>query len=437
VKVTAELKSYYLMHRPKLNCIMDVVVLDAHPEEDARIKRHVKYLIDQGLDVYRIHYNSIDGSAKSGVFSQFGEKGFRVNMLFSRGKIRTLYCLTFCLRRKILTECLKALETLNFDPRQPSIIHVHDPQLLPLAGMLIRNGLPNSKVIYDRHEIYEQLDKHPCISIPALYEKLGKNSISGVVIVSEHHANMTRKLFPRSYIVTVPNYPMSSIYDKNITDDKIKSFNAGSQVNAIYIGGLNNLLDRDVDLLIKIADETLPLYSNVNFMVGGTYLDTQSKVKIDALSKKYADKFHFLGYVPREETIKLTQKAHIGFFLLRPDTYYWVKASPNKVFEYLMCGTVPVIRADVDHADALHECSLIFNRSDDGEVIIKAVLDLLDNPERLKGYMEKAKELSVNYTWESVAVRYIELYSTLLYPEICPNHPAVESPLIPKGTGAQ
>lgn len=27
---------------------MDVIILDAHPEEDARIKRHVKYLIDQG-----------------------------------------------------------------------------------------------------------------------------------------------------------------------------------------------------------------------------------------------------------------------------------------------------------------------------------------------------------------------------------------------------
>lgn len=405
--------------------IMDIVILDAHPEEDARIKRHVKYLIDQGIGVYRIHYNCTDESAKSGAFSQFGEKGFRINTLFSQGKIRTLYNLIFCLRRKILTECMKALETLNFDPMQPSVIHVHDPQLLPLAGMLIRNSLSNSKVIYDRHEVYEQLVKHFGVSIHTLYEKLVKNSISGVVTVSEHHVSMTRKLFPESYIVTVPNYPMSSIYDENIIDNKIWSFNTGSEVNAVYIGGLNNLLDRDVDLLVKIADEMLQSYNNVNFIVGGTYLDARSKVKIDTLSKKYADKFHFLGYVPREKTIKFTQKAHIGFFLLRPDTEYWVKASPNKVFEYLMCGTVPIIRADVDHADALRRCSLIFGRSDDDDVVVKAVLDLVGDPERLREHMSSAKRLSANYTWESVACQYIELYSTLLYPEFGRDGPKI------------
>jgi len=392
---------------------MDVIILDAHPEEDARIKRHVKYLIDQGLNVYRIHYNHIDESAKPGVFSQFGEKGFRINISVFQGKLRTLYYLSYCLRRKILTECLKALEILNFDPVRPYILHVHDPQLLPLAAMLVRNGLLSSKIVYDRHELYEELVQRYGISIPAFYEKHIKNFISGIVIVSEHHFNPARRLFPKPHIVTVPNYPLSEVYDTSIINDKIQSLKSDSQINAIYIGGLNNLLDRDVDLLIKIADNTLQSYDNVNFIIGGTYLDAQSKVKIDALSKKYADKFQFLGYVPREKTIELTQKAHIGFFLLRPDTRYWVKASPNKVFEYLICGTVPIIRVDVDHADALKKCSLIFGRSDDDDVIVKAVLDLVGDSSRLKDLMMAAKVLSADYTWEVVAFRYIELYNLL------------------------
>ena len=155
------------------------------------------------------------------------------------------------------------------------------------------------------------------------------------------------------------------------------------------------------------------------------------------LSKKYNNRFQFLGYVPWEKTIELTQKAHIGFFLLRPDTSYWVTASPNKVFEYLMCGVVPIIRADVDHADMLEKCSLTFSRSEDDKVIIKAVLDLLDNPGRLKEFMEKAKELSVNYTWESVAGRYIELYNTLLCPEISYDATIRESPLTSKDAEAR
>lgn len=394
---------------------MDVIILDAHRPEDGRINRHVKYLVDQGLNVFRINYNFLDEYAKSGTFSKSGEKGFRINLLSSNGKTRTALFLLYCMRRRIMADSLNALRALNFDIGAPSVIHIHDPQLLPLAGLLISNDLSNSKVIYDRHEIYEKLIKYFGIPIFALYEYFGKKYISGLVIVSDHHLGTTRKVFPKPYVVTVPNYPASAISD-SIINNKIGSLNADTQINAVYVGGLNNLLDRDVDLLISIADATLQSYDNVNFIVGGTDLDAQSKMKIDDLSKKNCGRFHFLGYVPREKTVELTQKAHIGFFLMRPDTSYWVKASPNKVFEYLMCGTVPIIRADVDNADALKRCSLIFDRFDDDDVIVNAVLDLVSNPGRLKDLMIAAKDLSTDYTWESVACRYIDLYKILLSP---------------------
>jgi len=286
--------------------------------------------------------------------------------------------------------------------------------------MMVKNDLSNSKIIYDRHEIYEHLVKHFGVSIPVFYEKFTKNSISGVVTVSEHHINMTQMLFPKSYVITVPNYPLSSSYNDIIIKNKMQSHNLHSHINALYIGGLNNLLDRDVDLLLKIAEKSLQSYDNVKFIIGGTYLDAQSRVKIDDLSKKYNGRFQFLGSVPREKTIELTQNAHIGFLLVRPDTRYWVKTSPNKVFEYLMCGTVPIIRADVDHADTLRRCSLIFDRFDDDEVIVKAVLELIGDPERLKDLMIATKDLSRNYTWEDVAYRYIDLYRVLLYPDAPP-----------------
>jgi glycosyltransferase involved in cell wall biosynthesis len=410
---------------------MDVVILDAHREEDGRIKRHVKYLVDQGLGVYRINYNYIDRSAKPGIFSHFGEKGLRINVN-TQGKIKLFYHLIYRLRGKRLAECLKALEILKFDPVPPSVIHVHDPQLLPLARMLVNKKLFNSKIVYDRHEVYERFTRHLEIPVSLIYEMITRNSISGVVTVSEHHVDMTHKLFPNQYVITVPNYPLSAVYDRNIINNKVQSCDPHSQINAIYIGSLNNLLDRDVDLLTDIASNVLQLYSDVRFTVGGTNLDAQSRLKLDDLSRKHNGRFQFLGPVPREKTIELTQKAHIGFFLLRPDTHYWVKASPNKVFEYLICGVVPIIRADVDHSDVLRKCSLIFSRSDDDRVIIKAVLNLLGNPEKLKEYMKNAYELSADYTWESVADRYIELYNTLLYPKIDPKPSIEESPLAPK-----
>jgi len=393
---------------------MDVIILDAHPVEDVRIERHITYLAEQGVNVCRIHYNYPDESAKPGIFSQYGVKGFRINRFFFQGKARTLYFMGYCLRPKIRADCCRALEALGIDPAQPSIIHVHDPLLLPLAGMLVRDSLPNSKVVYDRHEVYEEWVHFGRISIPLFYEDLAKKRISGTVVVSEHHLDAVRGLFPDSSIIAVPNYAAAAAYDTDAIDEKLHTTGTGMQVHAVYIGSLNNAADRDVDLLLEIADSAIRSYDSVTFFIGGTSMDEGSRAKIEELAGRHNGRFRFLGYVPREKTIELTEEAHIGFLLVRPDARYWVKTSPNKIFEYLVCGTVPIVRADVDHADELRACSLIFDRTDENEVIVNAVLDLLGSPERLQRYMGSARELSTNYTWESVACRYISLYTALL-----------------------
>jgi hypothetical protein len=404
---------------------MDVIILDAHPVEDVRVERHITYLADQGVNVCRIHYNYLDDSAKPGLFSQCGVKGFRINQFLFQGKVRTLYFMSYCLRRKILTECRKALNALDIDPAQSSIIHVHDPLLLPLAAMLVRKSLPNSRVVYDRHEVYEEW-VHFGIPISVIYEDLAKRWISGTVVVSEHHLGAVQRLFPESRTIVVPNFAASAVYDTDTINAKIHLTDQEEHIRAVYIGSLNNLVDRDVDLLLDIADAVIQAYDNVTFTVGGTSLTEDSRVKINDFARKHNGRFQFLGYVPREKTIELTEKAHIGFYLMKPDTKYWVECSPNKIFEYLVCGTVPIVRANIDHADRLRDCSLIFDRMDENEVIIQAVLDLLGDTEKLKQYMDNAKELSLNYTWESVACRYIELYSMLLYPGTASNFLAKE-----------
>ena len=394
---------------------MDVVILDAHPVEDARIGRHITYLAEQGVNVCRIHFNYLDDSAKPGLFSQYGVKGFRINQFLFQGKVRTLYFMSYCLRRKILIECRDALQSLDIDPAHPSILHVHDPLLLPLAAMLVRKSLPNTSVIYDRHEVYEEWLNFG-ISIPVFYEGLAKKWISGTVVVSDHHLDAVLKLFPGSHTIVVPNYAASTAYDGDAITTKIQSINRGEQIQCVYIGSLNNQVDRDVDLLLDIADAVIRSHDNVTIFVGGTSMSEDSRVKIASIARKHSGRFQFLGYVPREKTIELTQKAHIGFYFMKPETNYWVKSSPNKLFEYLICGTVPIVRANIDHADRLRECSLIFDREDENETIKQAVLDLLDSPERLKTYMNSARKLSLDYTWVSVACRYIELYRTLLNP---------------------
>lgn len=102
------------------------------------------------------------------------------------------------------------------------------------------------------------------------------------------------------------------------------------------------------------------------------------------------------------------------FFLIRPDTEYWVPCSPNKVFEYLICGSIPIIRADIDYSQYLASCSLMYDRETPGEEIIQGVLDLLGDPVRLRSMMDAAVTLSNRFLFESVGDNYISMYNYLL-----------------------
>ena len=394
---------------------MDVIILDIHPEEDDRIARHVKYLLDNGFTVYRLHYNIIDTSVPQGTFSEFGEKGYRINFFGFAGKFKTLYLLMYCFSQKIAKDCYFALDELHLDSSHCIVIHVHDPHLLPLAKKVIRDNRFRAKIVYDRHEIYEKFSPFLGIPVHHILEKLIKGSISGVVTVSESHNSTTQKVFSNSSIITVPNYPLKRAYNSDRIIEKIQLFNTDSEINMIYIGSLNNLAERDVNLLLKIADHVLLSSGKVKFFVGGDYnFDSRCRKKIEDLSKKFQDRFFFLGSVPRQKTIELTQSAHIGFFLLRPETSYWVMSSPNKVYEYLICGTIPVVRADIDKAEEISQCGLLFARYDSEDSIIKSVVNLINHPDIIKERMNRALDLSTNYTWESVARRYIDLYNSLL-----------------------
>lgn len=407
--------------RPKFES-MNVIILHCHSKEDGRIKRHIKFLISKGINVFVINFNI--SSNDNEVYSSFyGEKGTSLNYLWG-SKVPIAYKGLFVLLNyyhffgaKILKDTIKSLKILEFNIKtEPTILHVHDPMLLPLAKRLVCNEFGASfKIVYDRHEVYEKLNmfKYFGSSGYRLFEECAKNYISGVVSVSDSHVPQIREFFPDVKIKSVPNYPSISDYDVQMIENKIRFFDANSKINFVYIGSLANSYDRDVDLLIKIADNLLQRFSNCVFTVGGNNCDDVTGKKLQNMCNKFPEGFFYLGYVSRQKTIEITQNAHFGFFLLRPTNNYWVVSSPNKVFEYLVCGTVPIVRADVDNSNFLEKNFLLFHRQSHEEDIIKAVIKLVSDHNKTKELMTKARDSSNDFTWESVANNYIEIYNQI------------------------
>lgn len=401
----------HALDRPVSNVC--IAVMDSHPPKDTRIGRHIQFLLKNDIQVLHLNYNFYDTrSAKSGRFSDFGEIGMRLD-LFDRfhvhsGLQRVISNASYLLGDEMARDATLALESLNAES-PPSIIHVHDPILLPLASRLVKGPFKRAKLVYDRHELYEASQSFHGINVATIFERIARKQISGVAVVSEQHIPATARRFPGAKIAAVPNYPSIRDYNHEAIERKLESFDSTSQINITYIGSLDNAFDRDLDLMLRIAKTTLESRENVRFIFGGR-ADPVLEARLKALAAQFPGRFEFPGYIPRERTVALTEQAHLGFYLMNPNTCYWVKCSPNKIFEYLICGVVPVIRADVDHADEIAKCSLLFDRDSSEDEIIESVLNLIDDPARVSEMMRRAREISARFTFEGVAKKYLELY---------------------------
>lgn len=386
---------------------------------DGRIERHIKYLLSQHIQVIRTHFNRSELALSPGLFSQFGEKGYRINIAPKTTSLKNnpLYFNFFCSSKLIVSIANKALRSVGVDTTLPTILHVHDPALLYLAAVLKKSYFSNAKVVYDRHEVYETPTSIWGIKLPKvarMYESRARNHIDGIISVSEVHNTSIRALFPKAIIDTVPNYPDITDYNREKVIDKIQNFGTDESVELAYIGSLSNNYDRDIDLLLTIYEEALRSYPNITCCIGGQCNDQALENKFIILKRNFGDRFRYLGRTPRTRTVDLTERSHVGFFLIKPETTYWVRCSPNKVYEYLICGVVPVIRADVDYSQKFANCSLMFGRDTPRDEIVQKVINLLGDPIRLKTMMENALSMSNDFIFESVGVNYINMYKSVL-----------------------
>lgn len=397
------------------NMALNVIVIDKHPIEDGRIQKHLKYLLKCDYSVYHINFNRYYNT-NSGFFSKFGEIGYTINIQPFKSKLlNKIYYNVYCSSVLIFFDTLNIFRLMKINDSIPTVIHVHDPSLLFLSS-LMKYKIKNCKIVYDRHEIYEEPNKIfvlPLPKIERIFELISGYAINGVIVVADAYLNIAKKLFPQSIIKSIPNYPEFAEYDDKKIMTKIETFNENSNILLGYIGSLDNNLDRDVELLLTLADAILSNYEKSEFFLGGTIVDNLIRKKIESLIKKYPGRFHSLGFIPRTEVIQITQMLHIGFYLIKPNTSYWVLSSPNKIYEYLYCGTIPIVRANFEKNTQISACSLIFDRNESNENIFKTIFELIDNIPQQKIKMMTARKISQNFMWEESAKQYSELYNEI------------------------
>jgi len=386
-----------------------VVVLDCHPFKDNRISKQLT-VARTAYDVIRINFNFYpdrtvqESDPGSRCFDVVITKNPYLNgMLFAVGTVMGGYA------RKVI----KNLEDF-LSPEDDVIFHVHDPYMLGLA-IKLGQAFPRSRLLYDRHEYFEAWRNSFGFSNPGVFENMYGGKTDHLITVSRGNAGLPGKLAVKPVMI-IPNYPLASQFSKEAVMDKIEGFDGKGRIDLVYFGVLNLGFDRDTGLMMRIADRLMTEDSRVNFTVAGRIDHEGVRPMLKGLAEKHGERMRFLGDIPYKEVVRRTQEAHLGFFLLDPANPMFSESmpnSPNKIYEYLLSGTVPIVRAVIDDREIIEKCSLMFGREASESDMVAAVMELLADPGRMKELMRSCFQTGSDFTWERAGQEYLTVYGKM------------------------
>lgn len=398
--------------RPGYPCVVDkIVVLDSHALGDNRISKHVGS-VQSKYPVLRVSFNFYQD--RCGENNSYGMTRVHNTVTYKNPYLNGM---VFNLRTMLgfgvgrMEEFLRSEFVADGDRL---VFHVHDPYVLGMASKL-KKRFPGSSILYDRHEYYEAWDYGIGISIPHIFEKLFGKRVDELVFVTNNIEEML-KMFKGKRVTVVPNYPHGSNFSKEVVLDKADMLSEGQDLIFLYVGTLNLDFDRDTRLMFSLMEELMRADKRIHFVLAGRTYGKEMLQTIEDLTKKFPERVDYLGELPMDEVIKQTQKAHFGFLLMRPDSPVWSDSHPlsaNKVYEYMMGGAIPIIRAVIEDRESIDECSLIFGKESDLGTMQFAITELVNDRQKMRTMMLSCHDIGSKFSWENVSVRYLECYYRL------------------------
>ncbi len=315
---------------------------------------------------------------------------------------------------------------------RPALVHLHDPELLPLGANLARAGLT---VVYDAHEdVPRQLltkqwipawARRPLSAAFEVYENHLVRQLAAVVGATPHITQRFAAVARRS--VNVSNYPFldelapdvaSSSASAGGADDISDVAAAGAgrpppaggppRENAVcYVGGI--FLTRGAFSMVR----ALPLLPGVRLLLCGRFEDAATEAALRA-EPGWAQ-VDYLGVLGREGVREVMARSRAGLVTLLPLPSY-LDSLPIKMFEY-MSASLPVIASDFPlWRDIVqrHACGLCVDPSDPA-AIAQAIRQVLDDPAAAQAMGQAGREaVHAHYHWPRAEAELLALYRSLL-----------------------
>ena len=282
------------------------------------------------------------------------------------------------------------------------VYHIHNPDLLPFGMKLKRKG---KIVVFDSHEhFFESIKASAWIPRPfrwalatvyGIIEKKVCSKIDAVVYVTPTQRDKFDSYGVKTQLIT--NFPI-------IEDDSETALRTSNR-KLCFAGGISpEWMHENIIPVLEECDATYEL--------AGTVLEGYLN-ELKALTGW--ERVNFMGRIPFDEVSPMLQGCAVGMALLKPSgntAGNMGTLGNNKFFEFMQNG-LPIICTDFALWKEIidtDKCGIYVN-PDSKEDIVRAILYLLDNPQKANEIGKNGrKAVMEKYNWSTQEEKLLELY---------------------------
>ncbi len=287
---------------------------------------------------------------------------------------------------------------------KPSIVHFHDPELIPLGLVLKVLG---HKIIYDVHEdlprqissklwIPALLRKPTALAVSA-FEWAAAKSFDAIVAATPRIADR----FPAHKTAIVQNFPIAS--ELHLGGGRSPP---SDPPRFAYVGGLARARGCcEIVEAMALLNQTHP----AKLLMAGTFLPETFRGELSA--RAGWQHVEYLGHLSREGVRETLGAARAGLVTLYPEPNY-IESYPVKLFEYMAAG-LPVIASDFPLWRSIIEgagCGLLADPQKP-EQIAQHMRWILDHPTEAASMGARGRAaVEKIYNWDREAVKLVGVY---------------------------
>lgn len=389
------------------------VVLYAPIASDARPRRELEALLDQGMSVDLICLSENNDPAEE---IRGALRITRISIQHSRkGKGVYLWNYGYFFLRAFIILTLRSIK------RRYDLVHVHNmPDVLVFTSLVPR--LRGAKIILDLHdpmpELCETIFKvKPESRAVKLLKLLEKWSIKFAHLVLTPNESF-RALFcargcPPSKVQIIMNTPDEQIFKPVDSQSKsISSHSKKPEFKLMYHGliaerhGLTTAIEAVAKLSADVPEIVLELFGESNDFLHET-LNTAKKLGLNGRVRYHG--IRSLDSIPAAIT-----QVDIGIVPNRRTPFTEINF-PTRIFEYLSMNK-PVIAPDTKGIrEYFDESEILYFKPDNADDLAKVIYWAYQNPEKTTSILKRGREVYQQYLWSQERYKFSKAVSSLFH----------------------